>query len=343
VAAAALTLAAGASAVLWLPALGERAAIQDVHVLSRGLDFRRNFMAAGDLVSLPGAAGFPRGYSLAAIALAVVALGGLRRLRPPLRDGTLAAASVAVAAAFMAHRASGQVWLLAEGTLREAQFPHRFMGPGALAVALLAGAGADALARWHGGRRRSAAALLVALGLLAPLTALRHVRHFPPLGDLDAQAAARAQRRSFLAGRGYHGELVPAAVVDFRRALRAAPAAGSRFDPTSLPPAARLLATDEAALRWTVEVDSPVAWDAVFRSFAFPGFVAHAGGRHLPLWARSADGLIVVAVPAGRWQLEVVWGSTPKRQWAGNISAFALLVIVVSAVGGRLLRSPRSR
>jgi hypothetical protein len=101
-----------------------------------------------------------------------------------------------------------------------------------------------------------------------------------------------------------------------------------RWDQAQLPEGGQTLRIEDQGLWATWEVEAPVAFDAVYQAFTFPGWQATVDGERVPIRAASPYGLIQFHVPAGRHVLAVRFASTPGRTASTIVSAAALLLTV---------------
>jgi len=112
-----------------------------------------------------------------------------------------------------------------------------------------------------------------------------------------------------------------------------------RLNDASLPVGARVVNAEYDWSHYTVVIDSPQPFQVIFRTFDFPGWWAAINGQHVPITPTDPYGLISLAVPAGRQQVEVGFGPTPIRTAAAGVS----LASVVTFVGLFLWIAPRRR
>ncbi len=330
------------SGFYWLPALAEIGAIQIERAYAPNvLNYRFNFVPLAELLSAPQPfdpllIGWhaPRSYGWPQAALAGLAVGlalwgrPVRAAWPKLALALLGAA----ACGFLALPAALWVWDHLRG-LSLVQFPARLLGPGSLALALAAGAVCRPFAPLRAGTipptpilALSAAAIIV-FGLAwtfqhADLLALAN----PTLTDLHDW-----ERRTGSIGTTTAGEYLPVAVKEVPPAdkLAARYAVGApieRLDPASLPPGATSNSELAGLTTQRVTVDSPVAFEAVFDVFYFPGWRATVDGAPVDIRPTDPHGLIVVPVPAGAHTIELRFGTTPPRMAGGVISGGGLLV-----------------
>jgi hypothetical protein len=333
-----LGLGLGLSAFFWLPALAEVGWVQIERMLliadpgtGQGLIPAWQVFAGPILPDqrIPVAAVPPRLSPLAAsLALVGVAAGWAalrsRRLKMHLVVGVV----VVGLAVFMHTPASRWLWQ-AVPLLRLGQFPFRFLSAGSLWLALLAGAGSAALLAAvpleEGLQLRSRlipAGLALGLSLLLALYSLGWPSiavHAPDM-PTDLAAVLRFERDPTPLGLQTGGEYRVRTVRELPRPGSGPGIDGPRMDVASLPAGAQVLEAEYAWLRYRLTLDSPQPFQAVFRTFAFPGWRASVNGKPVPITPTHTYGLISLAVPAGRQQVEVVFGSTPVHNLAAGLS-----------------------
>ncbi len=204
--------------------------------------------------------------------------------------------------------------------LRYTEYPWRVFGPALLLSALLAGASLSWLDAWPG--LRSVVAAIAALVLIVSVGAYQFPRPFlalPPTdrGYLAFETAFRSIGTT--AAGEYLSRWTPAAPQqpaegpDLVRAPLFQPAPGQR---------AALEAVGPQSLR--LHVGQPAAGDVTLAQFYFPGWRGWIDGAPAALWPAPGTGLIQLAVPAGDHDIAVVFGDTPIRAAARDISLVAL-------------------
>jgi hypothetical protein len=336
-----LGLGLGLSAWFWLPALAEVGWVQIERMLliadpatGQGLIPAWQVFAGPVLPDqrIPVAAVSPRLSSLAAgLALVGVVAGWValrsRRLKMHLGAGVL----VVGLAVFMHTPASRWLWQ-AVPLLRLGQFPFRFLSAGSLWLALLAGAGSAALlaAVPSGERLRSRlipAGLALGLCLLLALYSLGGppIAVHAPDTPTDLAAVLRFEQDPTPLGLQTGGEYRVRTVQELPPLGSGPGMGGPRLDVASLPAGAQVLQAEYAWLRYRLTLDSPQPFQAVFRTFAFPGWGATVDGYPVPITPIPPYGLISLPVPAGRQQVEVFFGSTPVRTLAAGLSLVSAL------------------
>lgn len=70
-------------------------------------------------------------------------------------------------------------------------------------------------------------------------------------------------------------------------------------------------------------------------TFYYPGWQLSVGGRLRPLRVENPYGLIDLALEEGGHDVELRFGSTPLRRWAGGVSLLALALLLVWSRKGK--------
>lgn len=213
------------------------------------------------------------------------------------------------------------------------QFPWRFLAPAALLVASLVGVATRAYLKTIAGHLAQMGLLLV----IVVLVLLGWPWLYPGLGcDLPPTptlAQAVAYQSGMIGSLSTTAEYVPITVEEIPTTspmvedyLNNRPVI--RWDQSLLPASARTLAIQDEGLWGMWEVDTPVAFEAIYQAFMFPGWQATVDGQPVEIQLAPPHGLIRVPVPAGHHTLAVRFGSTPDRTIATTISITALLIAV---------------
>jgi hypothetical protein len=354
----AAALALGLSALYWLPVLQERGAVQLGNVAGPGyFDFRRYFLSIAELVALPavmdlGATEPAFHFSLGWPQVLLALLGALTAFDRRLRRVDLLFFTLSLLGLiYLMTRASLQFWELVP-QMRYFQFPSRFLGPAALAAAVLAGASLRWLELRGNGRAQGLAAaaglgalLLGALplmvppgwGAFGPVTPSRMIEV-----ELDGRALGTTSANDFL----------PVGVLrvpDPQPAYLAGYAAGElvKFNAVALPgyASAEMIASGPTSSRIRTEAAEPFVLRLY--TFYFPGWRAYVDGEAVPIEVAVPDGFITFWVPPGRHEVEVRLEDTPPRRLGQGLSAASLLALAafVAALAWRRLpaeAAPRS-
>ena len=360
----ALVFALGLAAFYFGPALLEQdyAQLHMSHV-TRNNDFHYNFLPLSEILAPPRPVDtallnppmrIHLGLGQALLATIGLIVGGVR-----CRKGQGADRERRATLAFLALTAVLLIWLSTSSSLWVwehvpllpfVQFPWRLVGRAALPVALLAGAVAPPSTRPAGRSIRRADLLTVAIVLL--LIVLAFPATYPPRGycinpphptitDVFAY-----EHRSKLVGVDPEGSYFPAWVQ--RRPegspLEAQYAAGGpvrRFDETTLPAEATLLAAEYGPNRAEFVIETPIPFRARYLAFYFPGWRVLVDGDPIPIAPTDPDGLIAFDVPAGHHTITVRFGETPLRRAADAVSV-AFLVALVAFLIRYPVRRPTS-
>jgi len=328
-----IILGLGLAAFFWLPAMWEKNLVQVEQMLriadpatGQGLGSPLTVFAGPTLpdATIPVAVVPPRLSPLAASLALIGVLSSVSALRSRmLRTHVLIGVVVVAAAVFMHIPISCWLWQ-ALPMLRLAQFPFRLLSAASLWLALLAGAGGGALlaalpATWP---RLVGSGLAIGLSLVLTLYALGWPAiaiHSPdlPAGLADAlQFERQTETMGLQTGDEYRIQTVRE---------RPLPESGPgldepRLDAASLPEGARVMDARYDWLEYTVTVESPQPFQAVFRTFHFAGWKATVNGQPTPIRPVGPYGLIGLDVPAGRQRIEVRFGSTPVRDVAAGLT-----------------------
>ncbi len=353
-AASVLALGLGASAFFWLPAFVERDLSGLDRALSAAYDFRTAFLPVSQLVAWPVPFDWrlvnddaPYGLGALAAGLAVGGFGWLatraRRAEPERQVwlvwmGFLGGA--AALGALMTLSASEPLWE-AIPLLRFVLYPSRFLGIASLFLAILAGAGAEALAVATGQMfqrlrlsrawgRAGMVALLIG-GLIVYGFSWQFARRFEPSPVTGGAAIAEAERRLGIVGTTSIGEYLPLAVEAFPAVDAPTLAAGGIIPlRAGLPAAVRIRAEEISPLRYAGVISAVADTEITFSQFSFAGWVATVDGAPVPIAANRPNGLIRISVPAGEHPVVVAFGSTPVRDLADTI---ALVSVIAGGLG----------
>ncbi len=336
---AALLLGLGLAAFFWLPAFLEQSLVQ-LHKLFdvADFDYRNHFLSLSQLLSPPRRADFaavnpaiPFSLGWPQLLLAAMSWWPSPMLQAPYRRARALFTLFFLLLTFLTLPISEPLWAHVP-LLSFVQLPWRILGPASLCLACLAGLGGLRLAagRGYGGLLAWLAIALFALPWLFP-------GRFPPPPDPAPPDLIRFEAETGFLGTTSVGDYLPATVANLpapASLLSAYEAVAPdtripRLDPASLPADARVTTATEAWLETTVAIETPVAFTAQFRRFAFPGWRAWLDGNPVAWRASEPHGLVAVEMPAGAHTLRLAWQETPLRQMANAISLFALGVAVL--------------
>jgi hypothetical protein len=354
----------GVATFFLVPAIVEQEFAQVQRVItSPDFDFRFNFVTLDRLLAVPEPANtgllnpeFPSTLGVVQAGLAVLGLIGLvvvgflsRRQSPNhsaavthLPEFGFALIALAVAILMMLPVSEG-IWELLP-LLAFVQFPHRFLGPAALVLAMLAGAVTVLVpGRLQFGLILGAILLIVvaSMPLLYP-----HYYRQPPSepGLLDMMDYEHA---SGAIGTTSFGEYLPIWVeqVPAESPLESMYRSGTtieRLDQAYLPPAAEVESAVYGPNQSELIFNSSQAFQAVFHTFYFPGWEARIDGRSALVTPVTERGLISVTIPAGRHRLELYFGETGLRRVANVVTAVVVALLVAWLVAGYVYRGRHS-
>jgi hypothetical protein len=115
--------------------------------------------------------------------------------------------------------------------------------------------------------------------------------------------------------------------------LTAAYAAGepiTRLPAADLPDGAQILQADYRPLDATIELQTPVPFQANYLAFYYPGWQVQVDGQSVPITPSALYGLITFNVPAGQHTLHLHFGRTPLRTAALLLSLASLITILIT-------------
>ena len=335
----AIGLAAGLTAVFWLPFFTERGAVR-LDVAGPGhLDFRNHFVELGTLLRPSPALDlgatsphFVYNLGLAQWVLALPALIAVRRLPRPASRAALFFMLLSLSLIFLITPASRLVWEAAPSTAL-IQFPWRFLGPAAFALAMCIAGGMSALqlSNLPTGRLVDALAMLALLTFALPTL-------YPPLwdaefGDTSRRGALDFELSGVALGTTSTGDFLPVtvaqtplpdqALVDTLRAGRA-----DRFDYGSVSGArVHPLRLDDLDAEY--ELETTGGFTARFLVFAFSGWQAYVDERPVASRPSGGSGFIQFDVPVSARSFGIRFESTPPRTIGAVVSLIGGLAIIV--------------
>ncbi|MGD1992968.1 MAG: hypothetical protein PVI59_07225 [Anaerolineae bacterium] len=351
----------GASAFFWLPALSDLRFVHSERLSSAWVfQYASNFLPLDQLFALPRTSDpsllndWPaRGLGLIPALVALLGLTGLRRRALRLQVGFFAVALGLLV--FLVLPISRPVWDVLT-PLQRVQFPWRLVGPAALCAAVLSGVGAHQLSSFLSPSPRPSSSgkagdggsdvwtVFVPLGLmvllLVPHLGWFYPRHCPVPQPSSLAGMLAWERASDTVGTTASGEFLPRWVEQTPAGteLEDQIAAGGpvqRFDESRLPEGATLLAAAYHSLGAEITLDTPIAFEARYLAFYFPGWKVMVDGQSVPVTATHPEGLIAFQVPAGRHEIVVRFGETPLRWVADVVSILSLLATAGLMVRGQ--------
>ena len=352
---AAMLLGLGLAAFFWLPVLLERNAVTLSTLIGAGdnYDFRTHFLGLAELLGFSrrpdwGATQSPFLFNLGVaqwlgglLGVAMLLLGRARE-RAHLAFFALAAA----ATIFLMTPLSQPVWELVP-FLPYFQFPWRLLGAAAALLAVLGGAGVEALARGSRGERekgekgereRGAYVYLAAVAL-PMLLALPLSQPTPwlPFGEVNTLRMSLIENSGRWLGTTSTADYVPATVVTLpaRRDEVVAPIAQGlppdRVNYEAMPDGATVTTEVVRPLLTRYHVVAPKQFRLRLYQFDFPGWEVRLDGQPAQTELAEPEGFIVVIVPPGEHVVEVEFGSTPARTAAWLVTLGTLTLVGVSA------------
>ncbi|MBK7897119.1 MAG: hypothetical protein IPJ90_19970 [Anaerolineaceae bacterium] len=345
----ALGLGLGTAAFFWLPVLLERNAVNLNTLIGAGdnYDFRTHFLSWGELLAptLRLDWGATEPVFRFNLGLAQWMLGGaglmlllLRRVKDA--GQVLFFALAAALLIFMQLPASTFLWE-ATPILPFFQFPWRLMGGTVALLAILAGAGLEAvLARWPK-LRGWGTAVTVTFCLLTALP-LTQPAPWPDFGDVFTFRMSLIEHSGRWLGTTSTADYVPATVdtVPSRNGdlvygfLVDQPL--DRVNRLSLPANAEVISEELKPLHFRYTVQAPEKFLLRLFILQFPGWQVRVDGELVEPELGRPEGFIVVPVPAGEHLVDVQFRDTLARQLAWAITAVSLLFTLIG--GGFLWR-----
>ncbi len=339
-----LLLALGLSAFFWLPPQFELGLVQMARGTSGYADFSTHFLSLAQVFALPNPVDpnfvgqyVPASLSWIALALMLLALVHVARSgRPDRQIPTLFLALLALASAGMTLPLSQAVWDHLS-ILRYLQYPFRFLGIATLAVSALAGLGFAALEQWlrlhaRHANRLTGAAVFVCLAGFAVYAYTWQIVHPDPLANnpnVSITDVWQAEQKLGTIGTTSFGEYLPKDVLEMPKMPAITDAQHpDRLDAAGLPEGATVSNAVYGALVYDLDVQSPQAFTATFRTFYFLGWWAIVDGVSAPIVPSTPNGLIQITVPAGQHHVHVAFGSTPIRTFSADVSLAALLMLL---------------
>jgi hypothetical protein len=354
------------STFFWLPTVTERSQTHtapEQYIATS--DFHQRFLSFDRLLAPPtllddGEANADVPLSLGWVQLAAGIIGLMVVVSSVVRVGRLSAVPDAVffllvlgVSVFLQLPASSPVWDNVP-LLPVAEFPWRFMGLSAFALAVLGGyvlparddhvmrrrnsmttevvttymfGGSDGNPRRRRGLNAETiaslvAALLVAAAIIAAFPYTTAPRGFVRLGTPTPQTVLQYEQSTSAYGLTTINEYLPQTVQQLPLDAPA-PLGRAKIDL----PASALLGS-----RWTPRGESDhinlaQAGPVRFRIFNYPGWSVTLDGKPVPL-ATQHDGTFTVQVPAGEHQIETRFEETPMRMAGNIVSGLSLMVLL---------------
>jgi hypothetical protein len=342
---AALGLGVGTAAFFWLPVLLERNAVNLNTLIGAGdnYDFRTHFLSWREMLAptLRLDWGATEPVFRFNLGLAQWILGGAGLILLFLRwvkhaRQTLFFALAAALLIFMLLPASTFLWE-ATPILPFFQFPWRLLGGTVAMLAILAGAGLEAvLARWP--KLRSwGTAVAVTFCLLTALP-LTQPAPWPDFGDVFTFRMSLIEHSGRWLGTTSTADYVPA-TVDTVPSRNGNVVAGfltneplDRVNRVTLPGGAEIVSEEITPLHFRYKVSTPEKFLLRLFLFQFPGWTVTVDGERVEPELARPEGFIAVPVPAGEHLVAVQFRDTLDRQMAWAITAVSLLSTLVGSI-----------
>ncbi len=347
---AAAMLAAGLSAMSWLPAVTMSQDATFVKLL-RFYNYAQNFAGVAQLFSrdpvqhytaiFAGSQGF--GYQfglLQSLALAAGLVGWLLRRRwsdAATRAPVLVFAAVAALALAGCLRLAAPIWA-AVPSLQLVQFPWRLLAIAALPAAYFAALAIDAL-----GPRLRPAAGLAATGLIAAscLLLLNPPRIALPATFTTAAGIARFELLYHLAGTSAAAEYLPP-LASQRQTTSAAAFALATGNAPSADPAADVANWTPSGRVEQFRLSRAKAGEAIVPILYFPGWAAMVDGKPATIHPAVLSGLIALPLAAGT-HIVTVRLHEPSAARLGDVMSILALATVIGAIAADLALIIRRR
>ncbi len=350
----ALALGVGISTFFWFPALGEKEFVR-VELLRQGFfDVRHNFLTLKEIIApvLPldrSAINPPHPITLGAVQL-LCALPALLLLRDKERREIIIFSLLTLSGAVaLMLPISTPIWNIVP-LLDYAEFPWRWMGVAALPLAMLSGAGAEVLTnpkmRWT--------YTTIALGTLIIAVMPRLYLHgeMTSLNGENHASMVRFEKETGITGTTSAGEFLPKGVEERPSDSPLVPlyAAGesiNHFDYSTLPNGAAVTLLVNTARGDRYHVSTPEPFAARFYLYNYPGWRIRVDGAAVPIVA-DEKGFFGAHLPAGEYELSVIFEDTPLRT-AANLASIvslittALVIIIIYHSKFKLSPEPASQ
>jgi hypothetical protein len=350
-----LGLGVGTAAFFWLPVLLERNAVNLNTLIGAGdnYDFRTHFLSWGEMLAPTlrldwGATEpvfrFNLGLAQWILGGAGLLMLGLRRVKHA--GQTLFFALAAALLIFMQLPASTFLWE-ATPILPFFQFPWRLLGGAVALLAILAGAGLEAVLRRWSTLRTWGTAVAITFCLLTALP-LTQPAPWPDFGDVFTFRMSLIEHSGRWLGTTSTADYVPSTVdtVPSRNGdlvngfLVDQPL--DRVNRPSLPANTKVISQELKPLHFRYTVQTPEKFLLRLFLFQFPGWQVRVDGELVEPELGRPEGFIVVPVPAGEHVVDVQFRDTPARQLAWAITAVSLLLTLVGGIFLWRKRSPNA-
>jgi hypothetical protein len=336
----ALLLGVGVSAFFWLPLFLEREAVNLGTLVGQGghFDFHNHFLTIRELLSPNkildwGATEADFRFNLGLVQWMLAAIGVvLFALKKTSNSRTLAFFLITLLVFIVLMFPISAILWEQIPYMAFIQFPWRFLGPAAAALAIVSGAGFGALLSRSADRARN---YLLAGGLgLILLSSLPLIQVTPwpsdfgpttPLRILEVELSGR------WLGTTATADFLPSSVeVDPRPepSVKEAYYAGSEIDHvnrSTLPAGATVSSETITPTNQRFQTNSDEPFLLRLYIFDFPGWEARIDGKEVPIEIGRPEGFIVIPIPEGDHTVDLAFKSTSSRTISGIISLVSLL------------------
>lgn len=228
------------------------------------------------------------------------------------------------------------------------QFPWRFLGAVAALLAILAGAGTVAFSdlicrssqidesssQIRMNCRTWTTVLFVSFPIVMGLP-LSQPSPWPDFGEVNHLRMTLIENTGRWLGTTSTADYVPVTVdtIPKREGSVVAPFANGlppdRINWANLPAEAKVSTEVVRPLLTRYRISTPRDTRLRLFLFDFPGWQVRIDGQQVETELGRPEGFIVIPVPMGDHIVEVEFGSTPARNWAGIISLLSLIVTIV--------------
>lgn len=326
------------AAFYWLPAYLELDAVQLRNVAGPGyFDFHNYFVGVDELAAPSmlldlGATEPAFRFNVGPAQWALAALGLFGFFNPKLRrTDSLFFAFAALGFVYLITPGSVEVWE-AIPQMSYIQFPMRFLGPAALALAVLAG-GAVGWARLLTERMQSLSPAVGVLACLASALPLMYPQHWGEFGPVTPLRMIEVELAGRALGTTSANDFLP---VDVRLGPESQPSLLDSYETGTVdkinhavvPEGGAATVVEHGPQRDVFEVSTPVEF--VFRAYTiyFPGWTAYVDDQPVDIEVAQPDGLITFWVPAGRHEVRLELEDTRPRRLGWGVSLLGALALV---------------
>jgi hypothetical protein len=349
-------LALALTAILWLPFFAERGAVR-LDVAGPGhFDYHNHFVPWSMLLSPSpaldfGATALKYIYNLGLIQwlmLIPAAIAAAIKRREEAGKHALFYVWMSALLIFLITPASTIIWD-AVPPAALIQFPWRFLGPAALALAMAAGAAVSGVDRGRSRRVDPSSPftryLLLVLLFALLMTSLPTL--YPPswdaeFGDTSPRGAIEFELSGVARGTTSTDDFLPVPVGRVPPPNEALLASYDsplidKLDRSSLPAGSRARVEAHSAIYDRFQVEATSAFTARVLTFVFPGWRAYVDGHEVSIGPEDQSGLMLIPVPTGSHVIEVTLQLTTPQLIGTLISIGAVGLIGALAVKRRRL------